>query len=1058
MKKHRLLTSTAFVDLANLSIPKYGCVFAFALFTCFNTVANNSLNDKTGLAMANDEMKNESFPINQGRYFNAVDVENETAFSQDIKIKGTVRNEEGIAMQGVSITIKGTAISTVTNSAGEYEVNVPEGASLQFTYIGYAAQDIIVSNKTQVDITMKVSEEGKKLDEVVVVGYGTQKRSDITGSVSSVPKQRLSEIPVTNVLQAIAGTTAGLNITQNSAVPGSSPTVLIRGVNSINASTAPLIVIYGVPFSNLGGSMNDINPNDVASIEILKDASAVAIYGTRGSAGVILITTKRGKTGKATIRYSMYAGPEFQNKTLTPLSAEKYVQKYLDYSKQKNLVPNNPPVPNQYEVANYNAGKTTDWLNEISQQGMIQDHNLSISGGNENIKYFVSGAYQQQKGVLKGYQYHRASFRSNLDAKVTNWLSVGTSLFFADNNTDGGTVNYSAAMLMSPYGRQYEANGQYTIFPMFSETLFSNPLLGLNTDVLNRNKNLNGTVYAEIKPLFLKGLKYRVNGNYSFLPTRFDSYSGADAGNTLGGTAIGNKTETISWLLENILSYEKTWADHHLDVTALYSAQEKEYKSSGVRGSTFVNDDLSFNNISAAGVTESSSFYSREALLSQMGRINYSYKSKYLLTATARRDGYSAFGAATNKYGVFPSVALGWNISNENFLKNVEMIDNLKLRASYGTSGNQAVGVYQTITTQGITKYIYNGITSVGLVSSSMIVNGVLGNVNLNWESTTGTNLAVDFSLFKNRVGGTVEVYKSTTNDVLLSRKLPAITGYPTIFDNLGSVDNKGIELTLNTVNLKNGDFSWTTNFNYSASRNKIVSLYGDNLDDIGNKWFIGKSLYAIYDYKLAGVWQEGEDASKVDPGAKAGDLKFVDVNNDQKITEADKVNQGTSLPQWTGGMINNFNYKSFHLSIFIQTAQGSMINNPTLNLQNYGGRVNIPEEVGYWTAENKNNQQPSLAYTNPRLYAFPVKQNYTRIKDITFSYNAPATFADKMHLGSLTAYISGRNIYTFTNWVGLDPELSVNGTQSGAANAPLSYGIYPLVSAVVFGLNVTLR
>ena len=1058
MKKQRSLKTSSFVDFARIPALKQTCGLAIALFTCFNATADNGLADKPGLKAGNNKVNHASMLLRQTNLTAPVAIATESFINQEITIKGVVKDENGTALQGVSITVKGSSVNAVTNSAGEYEISVSEGAILQFSYVGYESQNKVASTATTVDVTMKLSQAGNQLDEVVVVGYGTQKRSDITGSVSSVPKQRLSEIPVTNVLQAIAGTTAGLNITQNSSVPGSSPSVLIRGVNSINANTSPLIVIDGVPFSNLGGSMNDINPNDVASIEILKDASAVAIYGTRGSSGVILITTKRGKTGKATIRYSTYAGPEFQNKTLTPLSGEKYVQKYLDFIKQRNLVANNPPVPNQYEIANYNAGKTTDWLKEISQQGMIQDHNLSISGGNENIKYFVSGAYQQQKGVLKGYQYHRASFRSNLDAKVTSWLSVGTSLFFADNNTDGGTVNYSAAMQMSPYGRQYEANGQYTIFPMFSETLYSNPLLGLNTDVVNRNKNLNGTVYAEIKPLFIKGLKYRVNGNYSFLPTRFDSYSGADAGNTLGGTAVNNKTETNSWLIENILSYEKNWADHHVDVTALYSAQEKEYKSSGVRGSTFVNDDLSFNNISAAGVIEATSFFSREALLSQMGRINYSYNSKYLLTATARRDGYSAFGAATNKYGVFPSVALGWNISNENFLKDVQQIDNLKLRASYGTSGNQAVGVYQTLTTQGIVKYIYNGVTSVGLVSSSLLVNGVLGNVNLNWESTTGTNLAVDYSLFKNRLSGTVEVYKTTTKDVLLRRKIPALSGYPTIFDNLGSVDNKGIEFTLNTVNLKRGDFSWTTNFNYAASRNKIVSLYGNSQDDIGNKWFIGKSLYAIYDYQLAGVWQAGEDASKVDPGAKAGDLKFVDVNNDQKINESDKIYQGTSLPKWAGGMINNFNYKSFHLSIFVQTAQGSMMNNPLLNLQNYGGRVNVPAEVGYWTAENKNNQQPSLSYTNPRLYAFPVKQNYTRIKDITFSYNAPATFAERLHLGSLTAYISGRNIYTFTNWVGLDPELSVNGNQSGAANSNLSYGIYPLVSSVVFGLNVTLR
>lgn len=1058
MKKQLLTSNSSFFGFYKILKPKHTFFIACALFISSNAIANNGSIEKNDLNAADDEVNQPLTLQNQTYFTKPLNSSSLETTKKDINVKGSVKDEGGVFISGVTVTVTGTSVRTVTDANGAFQIVAPEGSSLRFSYVGYLTQNVTVASNAKFDIVMKTDEAKYQLNEVVLVGYGTQKRSDITGSVTSVPKERLSQLPVTNVLQAIEGTTAGLSVSQRSSVPGSSAAVLIRGVNSINASTSPLTVIDGVPFSNMGGSMNDINPNDIASIEILKDASAVAIYGTRGSSGVILITTKRGKTGEPTIRYSGYGGPEFQNKTLTPLSPEEYVQKYLDFSKQRIVAPNNPPVPNQYEAENYTAGKTTDWLKEISQQGVIQDHNLSISGGSEKIKYFVSGAYQKQKGVLKGYQFNRGSFRSNLDAKVTSWLTAGTSIFFSNNNTDGGTVNYSNALQMSPYGRLYEPNGTYTIFPMYSETNFRSPLLGLNMDVINRDKNLNGIFYAEVKPLFLKGLKYRVNANYAFMPTRYDGYSGVDAGNTLGGTATINKTETNSWIVENLLSYDKDWKDHHIDFTALYSAQEKKYNATGIVGSTFVNDDLSFNNIGAAGVVQASSFYSKESLISQMGRVNYSYKSKYLITATTRRDGYSAFGSGTNKYGIFPSIAVGWNISSENFLKNVKQIDNIKLRASYGTSGNQAVGVYQTLTTQGITKYIYNGVTAVGLVSSSLNANGVLGNINLNWESTTGTNLAVDYSLFDSRVSGTLEVYQSKTKDVLLRRKIPAISGYPSIFDNLGSVENKGIELTLNTINIRNDNFTWSSNFNYSATRNKITSLYGNNQDDIGNKWFIGKPLFAIFDYKLAGVWQEGEDASQVDPGALPGSLKFVDINNDKKITEADKVFQGTSLPKWVGGMINNFKYKNYSLSIFLQTSQGSMINNPLLNLQNYGGRVNIPKEVGYWTAENKNNQQPSLTYTNPRLYAYPVKQNYTRIKDITFSYNLPAVSAEKLKIGSLTAFVSGRNIYTFTNWVGLDPELSVNANQAGSANAPLSYGIYPLVSSFVIGLNVTLR
>nr|WP_121273193.1 TonB-dependent receptor [Pedobacter schmidteae] len=1047
MKKQLLLSNSSFPNFCKVFKAKHTLLCASALFL------------SSGLNAATEKFvrkTNNNIEINSK-------VKSPTTgafYAKDIVIKGTVKSEAGEALAGVTVTVKDKNIHAKTNASGEFQISTTEGATLVFTYIGYASQNVVVNSKTVINVTMLIDVNKYQMNEVVVVGYGTQKRSDITGSVTSVPKERLAGLPVTNVLSAIQGTTAGLNVSSPSSVPGSSPSVLVRGVNSINAGTGPLTVIDGVPFSNLGGSMNDINPNDIASIEILKDASAVAIYGTRGSSGVILITTKRGKTGEPTIRYSVYGGPEYQNKNLHPLSGPEYAEKYLEFLRQSNRPVANPPVPNQYEIANYNAGTTVDWLKEISQSGSIQDHNLSISGGTEKVKYFVSGAYQKQKGVLKGYQFTRASVRSNLDATVTSWLTAGTSLFFANSNSDGGTVSYSSALQMSPYGRIREENGDYTIFPMFGETLFRNPLLGLNRDVNNRDKNLNGTFYAEVKPAFIPGLKYRFNGNYTFQPTRDDTYTGPDAGDTFSGTAEIQKEETEGWLLEHILSYNKDWNDHHFDVTALYGAQSKVLSRLYVKGTTFVNDDLSFNNIGAAGAVVPSSVYSREAMVSQMGRLNYAYKSKYLLTATVRRDGFSAFGSATSKYGVFPSIALGWNISNESFLKNVSQIDNIKLRASYGKSGNQAISAYQTITTQGVTKYIYNGVTTTGLVSSSLLVNGVLGNSKLNWESTTGTNLAVDFSLFDSRISGTVEVYKTETKDVLLRRRLPAIIGFPSIFDNLGKVANRGIEFTLNTVNIKKDNFTWSTNFNFSASRNKIVSLYGDNLDDIGNKWFIGKSLFAIYDYKLDGVWQTGEDPSNVDPTAKPGDLKFADLNGDKKITEADKTYLGTSLPKWTGGMINNFKYKNFGLSIFVQTAQGSLINNPILNLQTYGGRVNIPRELSYWTPTNYNNSAPSLTYSNPRLYAYPSKQNYVRIKDITLSYNLSNKAAEQLKLGSLSVFASGRNLHTFTNWIGTDPELSVNGVerQAGPANQPLAYGVYPLVTSVVVGLNITLR
>jgi TonB-linked SusC/RagA family outer membrane protein len=973
------------------------------------------------------------------------------------------------SVAGVSIIVKGSNIGTMTDRNGEYHIQARKGDILIFSSVNYEKQEISVTNQTVINVLLEGT--ASKLNDVVVVGYGTQKRSDITGSVTTVSKQRLSELPVTNVMNALEGSTAGLNIAQSASAPGNSPKVLIRGANSINASTSPLIVVDGVPFSNLGGSINDINPNDIESIEVLKDASAVAIYGTRGSSGVILITTKRGKAGKPTIRYSVYSGPEFQKHALNPMGGAQYSQTYLDYTKQMRIVPNTVPVPNQSEFENYKAGHETDWIKEISQQGIIQDHNLSISGGTENVKYFLSGEYQKEKGVLKGFQYNRASIRSNLDANLTDWLSVGTSLFFTSNNSDGGRVNYYLATVMSPYGIEYTGTGDYNKYPMYPEVNFASPFMDLKVKAINRTKNLNGTFYAEVKPSFIKGLKYKINGNYSYLPGRYDSYTGRDdsyngsiAAKSTGGYATVNNYEMSSWLLENILSYDKSWNKHHVDFTALYSAQQKNIFNSGIIASMFINDELLFNNISAAGLQTASSYSARDALLSQMARINYSYASKYLLTATARRDGYSAFGSATNKYATFPSIALGWNISKENFMKNILFVNTLKLRASYGITGNQAIGIGQTLSTQAISNYIYNSSTTIGIVSSSITSsNGQgtfsesqLGNSALNWESTTGTNLGIDFSVLKNRINGTVEVYKTTTNDLLLNRQLPTITGYTSIIDNLGSVSNKGVELTLNTRNIEVKNFSWTTDLNFASNRNKILSLYGDNKDDVGNKWFIGKSLGAVYEYRMIGVWQVGEDPSQSDPTAKPGDLKYEDVDHDGRITSLDKVYQGNTFPEWTGGITNTFNYKNLHLNIFIHTFQGAL-KNSQFGATGSAGRVNIPKELGdYWTEENKSNTRASLSTTKGSNY--PVEQSFTRLKDITLSYTLSSRLCDRLKIGSLTAYLSGRNIYTFTNWIGEDPELELKFNQAGTSLPGPADFPYPLVSSYVFGINLSLR
>lgn len=980
-----------------------------------------------------------------------------SAFAQTntLNISGRVTDVNGAAVSEATVAVEGTHTGAISDKNGAFKLVVTRGAVLHISALGYKTVALRIDNERPVAVTL-AQDNGRTINDVVVVGYGTQKRSDITGAVVSVPKARLSQLPVTNVFQSIEGVVSGLNVTTTSSVPGSTPAVTVRGQNSMTAGTDPFVVVDGIPLSKTGGSINDINPNDIASVEVLKDASAVAIYGVNGSNGVILITTKRGTTGKATIRYNGYAGFENIAHILKPRDGAAYVQKWADYNAQSGLTPQYP-VPNAAELPYYNTGKTTDWMDAITRQGTIQDHSLSISGGTKDAKYFISGDYLNEKGPIYGFNYKRVSIRSNLDVTITNFLTVGTSLFFANNNYDGGRANMLNATAMSPYAQETDSTGRYIIYPMYPELLYTNPMLPLYSDQINRSVNANGNGYAEVRfPGILSGLKYRLNASYTYLPTRVGSYNGR-AVNDLNGTASLVTTETRSYILENILSYVNDFGKHHIDFTGLYSAQQRLYNSTTAGAVGFINDQLSFNNLGMGATQTSTSYADRYRINSQMGRINYSYDSRYLFTATVRRDGSSVMGANTSKYGVFPSVALGWNISNERFLKNLAVISNLKLRGSYGKTGNEAIGVYSTITKDKTAKYPFNGLVSTGVVADN------LGNNNLHWESTQGLNLGLDFALLNDRISGSIDAYHTKTSDILLKRNIPVMTGFTTVYDNLGKVDNKGIEVTLNTRNVVAGDFRWESTINYSGNRNKILDIYGDRKSDVGNKWFIGQPIGVIYDYKMTGVWQEGEDVTKQDPTAKPGFIKFADINHDGKITaDSDRVVQGQLAPKWMGGFTNTFHYKNFHLSIFIQTVQGITKNDNDLNYVDESGRRNTPAEVGYWTAANKSQEFPALttaANSARRGYAYPRDASYTRLKDITFSYTFSQHVLDALKLGSATLYVSGRNLYTWTKWIGWDPENNVSMRGTGDAGTLGSWtNNYPTIRSVVFGLNVSLR
>jgi TonB-linked SusC/RagA family outer membrane protein len=983
-----------------------------------------------------------------------------TLNAQTRRLTGTVvdaTSEEPLT--GVSVVIKGTQRGTITDVNGNFDLEVPAGAVLEFSYIGYLRQEVAVRNENRIKVSLR--ENAELLDEIVVVGYGTQKKSDVTGSVTSVPKERLSKLPVNNVMQAIQGVAAGVNVTQSSSIPGDAPSVQVRGRNSVNASSEPYVVVDGIPLSKTDGSINDINPNDIESVEILKDPSAVAIYGVNGSNGVILITTKRGGSGKPTIRYNGYGGIENFTHILEPSSPDEMLKRYAEYARiQQSSLYNGGPIRYQYEEENYKNGTTTDWIDAVTQTGIVQDHNISMNGGTEDVKYFLSGDYMDQKGVVKGYNYKRYSFRTNMDVKATKYLTVGTSSFIVAHNRDGGRANLLNAAAMSPYAKMYNDDGSYTQYPMYSETLWANPLLPTTLKPERRQFNISVNGYGEVdfgriwEPL--SGLKYKLNAGYTYVPYRTNEYEGKSVYNATGWGKIFNR-ESQTYTIENILTYARDFGKHHFDFTGLYAAKSKYYQEATAEGNIFPNDDLEWGNLGAASTQKVGSYADLYRSVSQMGRINYSYDSRYLLTLTARRDGASVFGK-NNKYTLFPSAAIGWNMANEAFMEPYnDVLNNLKLRVSYGTSGNEAIGIYQTLSLMDA-----SSLTMDGQSNTTLKVKTRMGNDELQWEKSGGYNFGVDFGLWNNRVNGNLEFYTTKTSGILLLQSIPQITGYVDVWSNIGEVANKGVEFTINSKNIVIKDFSWSTTLVFGHNKNEILEIYGNGKDDIGNRWFIGHPVGVIYDYTKVGIWQEEEIAAGKhigwDDTAQAGDLKLADISGpdgkpDGKIDDNDRSILGQTSPKWTGGMTNTFTYKDFSLSIFFNTVQGALRNNPQIGAAaDELGRRNGPAEIGYWTPENKSNEWRSLGnHSNSHGYGFPSDASFTRLKDVTLSYSLPKPVVSKIGVGGLQLYVSGRNLYTFTDWIGWDPEARdiTRGSDNWTVN-------YPLVRSLIFGINLT--
>ena len=984
--------------------------------------------------------------------------------AQDRTVTGRVTaSDDGSGIPGASISIKGTSKGTSSDADGNYKITVSGSSVLTFSSVGFNSQDVSVGNKSQINVALAT--DTKALTEVVVVGYGTQKKSQLTGAISSVTSKQITEMPITNLGQAMQGRVAGVDVAQSGSKPGTVPKVLIRGRRSFNAGNDPLYVVDGIPLSS---GYEDMNPNDVASMEILKDATATAIYGARGANGVVLITTKRGsKDGKTVISYDTYVGSTQTLDKINLFTGAEYAEMKRESRRtigtykdaNGNLVPTG--VMDAYadsklftaiELDGIAKGRTTDYQDLMVRKGFQQNHAIGVQGGNEKTQFSINGGYFQDKGIIEGLDFTRYSLRVNVDHQVNKALKVGISSYGMYGVTNGANLNpYGFLLSQNPLARAFDDSGNL-IFQQTDDALLTNPLneivKGAKIDETRKYRIFN-SVYAELQ--LAKGLKYRVNFGPDFTISRNGQFNGALTNAIKGGnpTATTDNRFGFNYTIENILTYNKQIKDHNIGITALQSMQRDDYEqyTQSVLGVP-VETQAFFNLGNASSIQGIGSNLIQWTIASYMARINYDYKGKYLLTVTARRDGSSRFGENT-KWGNFPGVALGWNLHQENFMKRLTFIDELKLRASMAQVGNQGLSPYQTQGLEGRTSYAWNNNAAYGYRPNT------IGNADLKWETSTSKNIGADFSLWRGKVSGSVEYYQTNTTDLLLSDQLPTSTGFAAVTRNVGETKNTGIELSLSTVNVdaENG-FKWSTDFTFYKNTEEIVSLYNGAKDDVGNRWFIGKPLNSYFDYKYEGIWQVAEAADAKAKGFSVGQIKVADSNGDGKITADDRVLLGSDVPTWTGGITNRFSYKGFDLSFFIFTRQGQKIVSRFHQNSNYlQGRYN-QIKVDYWTPNNPNAYYPRPnfnqefpAYNTSIMY---FDGSFIKVRNINVGYTFPAKTAQKLGLSSLRVYASIQQPFIFSKYRSKE-----NGVDPETSNGNVDNNVTPATQVSTFGLNI---
>lgn len=1020
--------------------------------------------------------------------------------AQNITVKGTVTNEKAQPVAGASVMVKGTTVGTTTNDRGDYTISAPANATLVISSIGFPTKEISVNGQSVHNISLTTL--STDLEQVVVVGYGTQKRKDVTGAVTSVNEKALREVPSANLQGILQGRAAGLELQNTGTAPGAGMQIRIRGTRSINGSNAPLIILDGIPYD---GSLNDINPDEVSSVDVLKDASATAIYGSRGANGVILVTSKKGKPGQARVSYNGYYGSGDVAFKYPVFNAEEYRSMRAASTWAQGYMP--------IELKGMALGRTTDWQDEIYQRARKTDHNITVSGGSADGSTFsLGGGYYDETSVLPGVSFTRYTLRATIDSRIGRKLRVGLNSMNNVNVSKGTQFvqfGYMFPILsLSPLS-PVDTNGVMVISPAGNPTdvLTYNPLLTNNNnnnwvDRTTRSRTFN-SLYAEYE--FIKGLKYRFNLGLSYTREEGDQFRGADTKQTpqyfnagKGNTASVNNSEAWGYTAENIVTYDKTFASkHRLNFTGLYSVQESHQHNTNITKDSIDQDFIQFYNLGQANATHPPVVTGGEisqVLLSYMGRVNYAYDDKYLLTVTYRNDGSSVL-APGHKWHSYPAVALGWNISNEKFASSAfssAKINQLKLRAGLGQTSNQAIAPYTSLGrvsnsngqggTAGTIRYNYGPTVMIGYNLSA------LPNPNLDWEYTKTLNLGLDFGILNNRINGSVEYYRQRTNNILYNVGIPPTSGISSnqFFTNVGEMENKGWEFSLSTINIRNrSGFSWSTDLNLFSNRNKLVSLSEGVTKNIANQLFVGYSINSIYDYNKLGIWQKDEAAAAAVYNSLPGQLKIEDVSgpagkSDGLIDANDKYIIGNTDAKLQGGMTNRFAYKNFDLSVVMYARFGglliSQIHQPTGSYltQMSGDRNQI--KVDYWTPNNPTNWFP-----NPSNVLSPVSNAFTtlayydasfvKIRSINLGYTLGTKGLQRVGAQALRIYATVDNVATlfspYKKLTGIDPIGTGTGDQSvgGVGNIRTGQGdnntitigaAPPPTRNFILGVNIT--